>query len=110
MMPTNKPPMMAPGMLCIPPITTAGKANNPMPSSSVEAICNCPKNTPPTAAKVEPIPQAKRFMVFTFTPETTAASWLSAQARMSKPTEVNRKNKPNPAMQTQLTKAAVRCK
>ena len=110
MMPTSKPPMMAPGMLCIPPITTAGKANKPMPSNSVEAICNCPKNKPPTAAKVEPMAQAKRFMVLTLTPDTTAASWLSAEARISKPTEVKRKNKPNTAMQAQLTKAAVRCK
>jgi hypothetical protein len=43
-------------------------------------------------------------------PETTAASWLSADALISKPTEVKRKNKPKPAMQAQLTKAAVRCK
>ena len=93
----------------MPPMTTAGKASRPMFSMSVEASCNWPRNTPPMAASVLPIAQASRFITFTFTPDTTAASWLSAVARISRPTEVNLKNAPKPAMQAQLTSAAVRC-
>ena len=100
---------MAPGMLCMPPMTTAGKASRPMFSMSVEASCNWPRNTPPMAASVLPMAQASRFITLTFTPETTAASCPSAVARISRPTDVNRKNAPNAAMQAQLTSAAVRC-
>ena len=40
------------------------------------------------AASAQPIAQASRFMTFTLIPETSAASWLSAVARIKRPTEV----------------------
>ena len=61
------------------------------------------------AAKTLPIAHARRFITLTLMPDTSAASWLSAVARIKRPAAVNRKNAPKPAMQAQLTSMATRC-
>ena len=90
-------------------MTTAGSASRPMLSSPLDASWSWPRKTPPMAASTLPMAQASRFMRLTLMPETTAASWLLAVARISKPADVNLKNAPKPAMQHQLTMAATRC-